>query len=190
LFLPYTVTGAFERGILVRTGSNAAALLPSLRREIWAVDRGVAVTLTGTLTDYLRQFSYAEPRFSLVLLTVFAGVGLLLVAIGIYSMVAYTVSRQTHEIGVRIALGAGHGHVLGMVMWMGARLILLGAVIGLAGGLAVTRLLSNQIWGVSAYDPVTIAAVLTVIALSGAAACYFPARRATRVNPIVALRYE
>ena len=190
LFIPYTVTGAFERGILVRTARDPAALLTSVRREIWAVDRGVALTLTGTLTDYLRQFSYAEPRFSLVLLTVFAGVGLLLVAIGVYSMIAYTVSRQTHEIGVRIALGAGRGHVLGMVMWMGSRLILLGAAIGLVGSLLVTRVLANQIWGVSAHDPLTIAGVLLVVALSGAAACYFPARRATRVDPMVALRYE
>ncbi len=190
LFIPYTVTGAFERGILVRTAREPLALLPAVRNEIWAVDRGVALTLTGSLTDYLRQFSYAEPQFSLVLLGVFAGVGLLLVAIGVYSTIAYTVTRQTQEIGVRIALGAGRWHVLGMVIWMGSRLILAGVGLGMLGSLGATRILESQLWGVSKYDPVTFAAVLGVVAIAGLAACYFPARRATCVDPIVALRYE
>jgi putative ABC transport system permease protein len=190
LFIPYTVTGAFERGILVRTAQNPLALLPAVRREIWAVDRAVALTLTGTLTDYLRQFSYAEPQFSLVLLGVFAGVGLVLVAIGVYSTIAYTVSRQTQEIGVRIALGASRSHVLGMVIWMGSRLILVGVAVGMLASLGATRILESQLWGVSTYDPVTLAGVVGVVAIAGLAACYFPARRATRVNPIVALRYE
>jgi putative ABC transport system permease protein len=98
-------------------------MLNSVRREIWAVDRNVALTLTGTLKDFLKSLSYAQPRFSLILLGVFAGVGLVLVAIGIYSVVAYTVSRQTHEIGIRMALGAGQADVLRMVMRMGLRLI-------------------------------------------------------------------
>jgi putative ABC transport system permease protein len=190
LFIPYTVTGAFERGILVRTARDPLALLPAVRNEIWAVDRGVALTLTGSLTDYLRQFSYAEPQFSLVLLGVFAGVGLLLVAIGVYSTIAYTVTRQTQEIGVRIALGAGRAHVLGMVIWMGSRLILAGVALGMLGSLGATRILESQLWGVSKYDPVTFAAVVGVVAIAGLAACYFPARRATCVDPIVALRYE
>ena len=190
LFIPYTVTGAFERGILVRTAREPLALLPAVRNEIWAVDRGVALTLTGSLTDYLRQFSYAEPQFSLVLLGVFAGVGLLLVAIGVYSTIAYTVTRQTQEIGVRIALGAGRAHVLGMVIWMGSRLILAGVALGMLGSLGATRILESQLWGVSKYDPVTFAAVVGVVAIAGLAACYFPARRATCVDPIVALRYE
>lgn len=190
LFIPYTVTGAFERGILVRTAREPLALLPALRREIWAVDRGVALTLIGSLSDYLRQFSYAEPQFSLVLLGVFAGVGLLLVAIGVYSTIAYTVSRQTQEIGVRMALGASRGHVLGMVIWMGSRLIVAGVGLGMLASLGATRILESQLWGVSKYDPVTLAGVVGVVAVAGLAACYFPARRATRVNPIVALRYE
>jgi putative ABC transport system permease protein len=190
LFIPYTVTGAFERGILVRTARDPMAMLNSVRREIWTVDRNVALTLTGSLQDYLKQFSYAEPRFSLVLLAVFAGVGLVLVAMGVYSVIAYTVSRQTHEIGIRIALGAGRGDVLRMVMRMGLSLVGAGVVAGLLISLGVTRVLTAQLWSVSPYDPITLAIVVGVVTLAGFSACYFPARRATRVDPMVALRYE
>ena len=189
-WVPYTVTGAFERGILVRTARDPLPMLNTVRREIWAVDRNVALTLTGTLKDFLKSFSYAEPRFSLILLGVFASVGLVLVAIGVFSVIAYTVSRQTHEIGIRMALGAGHADVLRMVMRMGLRLIGLGTVAGLAASFGVSRLLASQLWGVSTHDPATLCGVVAVVALSGLAACYFPARRATRVDPMVALRYE
>jgi putative ABC transport system permease protein len=190
LFVPFTITGNFERGILVRTAGEPNAMLNSVRREIWAVDRNVAITMTGALNDYLVRFSYAEPRFSLILLGIFAAVGLLLVAIGVYSVVAYTVSRQTHEIGIRIALGANRSDVFRLVVRMGLRLVALGMLIGLAASVGVGRVLASQIWEVSPHDPVTLAIVVAVMTLAGLAACYFPARRATRVDPIVALRYE
>jgi len=190
VWVPYTVTGAFARGILVRTSQDPSLMLNTVRREIWAVDRNVALTMTGTLKDNLNSFSYSEPRFSLILLGVFAGVGLVLVAIGVYSVIAYTVSRQTHEIGIRMALGAGRADVLRMVMRMGMRLIGLGTIAGLVASFGVTRLLASQLWNVSPHDPVTICAVVAVVAGAGFAACYFPARRATRVDPPVALRYE
>ena len=189
-FIPYTTTWAFERGVLVRTAGDPAAMLNAVRREIWAIDRNVALTLTGSLTDILKQYSYAEPRFSLVLLSVFAGVGMVLVALGVYSVVAYTVSRQTHEIGIRVALGAGRMEVLGMVLRMGGRLVALGVLAGIATSFGLTRLIQNQIWGVSPHDPMTLLAVVLVVSVAGLAACYFPARRATRVDPIVALRHE
>src|SRR5260370_4627604 len=106
-------------------------MLDTLRKEIWAVDRNVALTMTGSLEDYLKRFTYAEPRFSLILLGIFAGIGLVLVALGVYSLIAYTVSRQTREIGIRMSLGATRRHVLRMVLRMGLQLIALGTVAGL-----------------------------------------------------------
>jgi putative ABC transport system permease protein len=187
-FIPYTVTGAFERGILARTRGNPEALVDRVKREVWAVDRGVAITFTGSLTGYLTQFSYATPRFSVVLLGVFATVGLVLVAIGVYSVIAYTVSQQTHEIGIRMALGAAPVHVLRLVGFMGLRLVAAGAVIGLLGSFAATRLIAAELVDTSRHDPLTLIAVVATISIVGLAACYFPARRATRVDPLIALR--
>ena len=190
IFIPYTITGSFERGILVRTARDPLAMLDTLRKEIWAVDRNVALTMTGSLEDYLKRFTYAEPRFSLILLGVFAGIGLLLVALGVYSLIAYTVSRQTREIGIRMSLGATRRQVHRMVLRMGLQLIALGAVAGLLLSFGVTRVLAHQLWSVSPHDPITLVAVVGLLGLAGLAACYFPARRATQVDPIVALRYE
>jgi putative ABC transport system permease protein len=190
MFLPYTVTAAFDRSILVRTAKDPMAIQQAVRREIWAVDRNVALTFTGSLEEFLTRFWYSGPRFALILLGVFAGVGLVLVALGVYSVIAYTVSRQTHEIGIRMALGAGAGDVLRMVLRMGLRLIVFGVAAGLLASILAARLLASQLWGVSPYDPVALGAVVAVVAVSGCAACYFPARRATHVDPLIALRYE
>ncbi len=189
-FIPYSITGAFERGILVRTANAPLQMLNGVRREIWAVDRNIALTLIGSLTDSLKQYSYAEPRFSLVVLGVFASVGLALVALGVYSVIAYTVSRQTHEIGIRMALGATRGDVLGMVLRLGLRLLAGGIGLGVLASLGVTRVLSHQLFGVAPHDVPTLAAVVAVVVAAGLAACYFPARRATRVDPMLALRTE
>ena len=188
VLVPYTITGAFERGILVRTAGEPAAMLNSVRKEIWAIDRGVALTNIGTLNDFLKQFSYAEPRFSLILLGVFAGVGLVLVAIGVYSVIAYTVSQQIHEIGIRMALGAQRGDVLGLILRASLRLVAAGVVLGLLGSIGVMKVLASQVWGVSPRDPVTLMTVVGAMSLAALAASYFPARRAMNVHPIVALR--
>jgi putative ABC transport system permease protein len=190
VMLPYTVTGFFTRGILVRTAGPPMPLANSVRREIWAVNPGVAIAMTRTLNDYLSDYAYAGPRFGLVVMGAFAAIGLALVAIGVYSVIAYTVSRQTHEIGIRMALGAGRTHVLGMVLRMGFLLIGIGMAIGLVASFAATRVLANQLEGISPHDPLTFVSVSLVIALAGLAACWFPAMRAARVDPMIALRFE
>jgi putative ABC transport system permease protein len=190
VFIPYTLTGFYERGILVRTAFDPLALQNSIRREIWAVDRGVALTLTGTLKGYLKSFSYSGPQFALTILSIFAGIGLILVAIGAYSVLAYTVSQQTHEIGIRMALGAAEQSVFLMVLRMGAVLVSIGLAVGLVASLLLNRLIANQLWGVKPHDPLTMVSVILIIAIIGTVACLVPAKRATRVSPVISLRYE
>jgi ABC-type antimicrobial peptide transport system permease subunit len=161
-----------------------------VRDEIWATDRGVALTLTGTLESYINSFSYAGPRFGFLLMTIFGSIGLVLVTIGVYSVLAYTTARRTHEIGIRMALGAESGDVLGLVVRMGLRLVALGAGIGLIASLLLARVIATQLWGVSAYDPMTLTAVTVLLLVTGLVACWIPARRASHVDPLVALRYE
>src|SRR5439155_8981404 len=120
----------------------------------------------------------------------FAAIGLVLVAIGVYSVIAYTVSRQTQEIGIRIALGAGYGVVIGMVFRMGLWLIGTGLAVGLAASYMASRVLSTELFGVTPHDPATFIVVALVVLAAGAAACWIPARRASRVDPVVALRTE
>ncbi len=190
LWIPYTMTGFGERGVLVRTAVDPMSLLSGVQKEIWAVDRNVALTLTGTLEDFMKRFSYSEPRFGLLLLGVFALNGLVLVGIGVYSVMAYAVSRQTHEIGIRMALGAMQGNVIRLVLRTGLKLIALGLVIGFAASVGLARLIKDELWGVSVFDPVTLGSVVCVLVAVGFAACLIPARRATQVDPLVALRYE
>jgi putative ABC transport system permease protein len=189
-YIPYTVTAYANRAILVRTAVDPLSLLNSVRTEIWAVDRNVAFSEAGTLTAFLQRYSYAQPEFGLVSLGAFAGIGLLLAAIGVFSVMAYAVSLQTHEIGIRMALGAQRADILRMVLSKGLALVIAGILIGLATSFVANRLLSSELWGVSASDPWTFSAVVAVVVAVGAAACLLPARRATRVDPLIALRYE
>ena len=121
---------------------------------------------------------------------VFAAVGLLLVVVGVYSVVAYTVARRTHEIGIRMALGATRSSAVRLVLGMGMRVVFVGVAIGLAASLATSRIVASQLWRVSAYDPLTITAVTAILILTGAAACIIPARRASGVDPTQALRHD
>jgi putative ABC transport system permease protein len=191
ILIPYPITGAFDRAIMVRTAGPPAAMIESVRREVWAVDRGITLGYTASLEGWMKQVIYGGARFGMVVMTVLAAVGLVLVAIDVFSLIAYTVSRRTHEIGIRMALGAGGNHVLRMVLSTGAQLVSLGILIGLLASLALARIIEHQIWGISLRDPVTFAAVIAVVVVVGGfAACYIPARRAIRVDPLVALRNE
>ena len=190
-FMPYTITGVGTgRAIMLRTAVAPLSLLPEVRKQIWQVDSNVAISESGTLESYLYRYGYAQPEFSLMALGAFAAVGLVLVIIGVFSVMAYSVSLQTHEIGVRMALGAQPGDILRMVLTKGTRLIVAGLVIGLMASAGLTRFLSSEIWGISATDPLTFAAVGVLILVVGLAACALPSHSATRVDPMVALRYE
>ncbi|MGD1077798.1 MAG: ABC transporter permease [Candidatus Sulfotelmatobacter sp.] len=190
IWIPYTVTGSAFRGILVRTAQEPLSMLKAVRHEVWATDSNVALTLTGTLEGYISQFSYAGPRFGFMLMIIFGTIGLILVTIGVYSVLSYTTARRTQEIGIRMALGAQGADVLSMVIRMGLRLVAIGVVVGLIVSLALSRILATQLWGVSAYDPWTLTCVPIVLLMTGFLACWLPARRAARVDPLVALRYE
>ena len=190
IWVPYTVTGSAFRGILVRTAKEPMTMMNAVQREIWATDRNVALTFTGTLEGYISQFSYAGPRFGFLLMTIFSSIGLVLVTLGVYSVLAYTTARRTQEIGIRLALGAKGSDVLGLVIRMGLRLVGIGVGLGLIASLALGRVIATQLWGVSAYDPWTLTCVPVLLVITGLMACWLPARRAANVDPLVALRYE
>jgi putative ABC transport system permease protein len=190
IWVPYTMTGFAARGLLVRTGPDPMTMMNAIRHEIWATDSNVALTFTGTLESFIAQFSYAGPRFGFLLMSVFGAIGLVLVTIGVYSVLAYTTARRTHEIGIRMALGAEKRDVLGLVIRMGLGLVGGGIVLGIIASLGVARVIATQLWGVSAYDPVTLSTVAALLLITGIVACWVPARRASRVDPLVALRYE
>jgi len=190
IWIPYTVTGSAFRGILVRTAGEPLSLLNLVQHEIWVTDANVALTFTGTLEGYISQFSYAGPRFGFFLMTIFSSIGLVLVTLGVYSVLAYTTARRTHEIGIRMALGAESTDVLRLVLRMGLRLVAIGVGLGLLTSLVLGRVIATQLWGVSAYDPWTLASVSSLLIMTGLLACLVPARRAAGVDPLIALRYE
>jgi predicted permease len=189
LYIPYTITGTANY-LAALTNTDPASLAKTVTEQVYALDPNQPVTDVRTISSLLNDWEYAGPRFSVVLFGVFAALGLTLAVVGVYGVVSNAVSQRTHEIGVRKALGATSADVLRLVFRFGARLILLGIGIGLAASLAIARILSNQLWGVSPHDPLTLFSVVVLLLLVGFLACWVPARRAMRVDPLVALRYE
>jgi putative ABC transport system permease protein len=192
VFLPYTISAiGTTRYVLVNTSLDPPEdLRPALRRAIGAVDIGMPMGISGSIDNWLSATSYKAPRFWVVVLGTFAGIGLALAIVGIFSVMAYTVSLETHELGIRMALGAQRGDVLRLVLLKGLRLIAAGVIAGLLASFGLTRFLASQLWGVSANDFWTYAAVVALIAAAGTAACLLPARKATQVDPIIAIRCE
>ena len=189
-FLPHSVTGFADRNILAATTVDAKSLLADVQREIWTVDSTAAVTQSGSMQDFLAEFAYTKPQFGVIATSVFAGIGLALVLVGIFSVMAYTVALQTHELGIRMALGAQRRDVLAMVLSEGLRLISAGMLIGVLASFGLTRFLASQLQGVSVTDPLTYCGVLLLFLAVGLVACLLPARRASHCDPLVALRYE
>jgi putative ABC transport system permease protein len=188
-FLPYSVQGFSFRTFLARTSLDSDALVKSAREAVWAIDPRVGISASGSIEQSLRDF-YRDPQFDLVTLGAFAGIGLALVASGVFSVMAYTVSLRTHEIGVRMALGARQPHILRMVLLQGVGLVAAGGSAGLVAAYAFSGVLPGGMSGVSATDPVTFVVVPVVVGAVGLMACLLPARRASRVDPLLALRSE
>lgn len=190
VWLPYTIKAAGPQVVIVRTSQDPGTMMHGVRQEVWNTDSGVALAFAGTLNDRINQRLYAGPRFGFLLMTIFGCTGLILVMVGVYSVLAYSTTCKTHEIGIRMALGAERGDVLGMVVGSGLRLVVVGVAMGVAISMAVGRVIGTQLVGVSVYDPETLAATTLLLTLTAAIACWIPARRAARVDPVVALRYQ
>jgi putative ABC transport system permease protein len=191
VWIPYTVAPSGTQALMVRTEQSPLALMNDLRQVVWATDAGVPLALPGALEDRIAQRLYAGPRFAFVLMAIFGCLGLALVTVGVYSVLAYATSRKTHEIGVRIALGAERADVLRLVVRAGLRLVAAGIGIGLLVSLLLGRAVQADLApGVKSYDPATLAGTTLLLIVTAAFACWIPARRAARVDPMVALRYE
>jgi predicted permease len=190
VYLPWSSAGRGNPLVLVRTANDPVNSLSAIRRELALVDRQVAILQIRTLPEILDRTFYAQPRFSLLVLGIFASTGTLLVGIGVFSVMAYTVSRQKKEIAVRLALGARRSHVYGVILRLGAQLLAAGAAIGILASFATNRLLASQLWNVSPHDPLTLAVATMLVSLIALTACYIPARRAMNVEPIAALRED
>jgi len=194
IFVPYLQPRlpAFAVGsmfLVVRSNIDAASLVTPLRTEVLAMDKDQPITNVNTMRQRLAE-STAGRRFQMLLFGVFGSTALMLAAIGIYGVMSYTVTQRTREIGIRMALGAQRTHVLRLVIGQGMLLVLIGVGVGLAAALALTRLMSSLLFGVTATDPITFAAVSVLLAGVALTACFVPARRAAKVDPMVALRYE
>jgi predicted permease len=173
----------------VRSPGNPSAAITALRRELRDLDPGLPLARIRTM-DEVVSAAQSRPRFLTLLLTSFASVALILAAVGIYGVISYSVAQRTREFGVRMALGAQRGDVLGIVLGRGMLLTAIGIIVGLGGALVLTRFLSTLLFGIAPTDPITFATVSLLLSGVAFLACYIPARRATKVNPMVALRYE
>jgi ABC-type antimicrobial peptide transport system permease subunit len=175
--------------LVLRTAQDPASTASAAREQLATLDKGVPVYQVATM-DQLLSRSVAPERFELFLLVLFATIALLLAAIGLYGVLSFGVSRQTQEIGIRLALGAQPSQILRLVAWQGMSLVMIGLALGLAASFLLTRLIASLLYGVSATDPLTFGGVAVLLALVAFVACYIPARRAMQVDPMIALHYE
>jgi putative ABC transport system permease protein len=189
LYVSYKQSPSTRTALVVRGAIDPVHLVKSIETAVWQVNKNQAIDDVKTL-DQIKSDSLGENRLRTILLGTFAGLGLLLSAIGVYGVISYSVAQRTHEIGVRAALGASRWAQLGLVLKSGMALTAAGLAIGLLGALGLTRLLSSLLFGISPRDPWTLLLVSAVLAIVAAAACFIPAHRAARIDPLVALRHE
>jgi putative ABC transport system permease protein len=191
LYSPYPQADPWKRWMtfVARTQSDPSAMTEAIKRQVWKVDSQLPITLVKPMSE-VSAGSFAARRFYMFLLALFAGLALMLAAVGIYGVMSYAVTQRTQEIGIRMALGARGVDVLKLIIRNGLTLTVLGVVIGIGGAVALTRLLRTLLFGVTPTDSLTFITVSAVLILVAMLACYLPARRATKVDPLVALRYE
>ena len=190
MYLSYRQAGFFEpRDLVVKTDVDPSSFAATVRKAVWEIDKDQPVSNIQTMEEILAD-SIARQRFSMLLLAIFGGVALVLAGVGIYGVMSYSVAQRTHEIGIRMALGAQTGAVLKLAVGYGMKLVIAGIVIGLIAAFALTRVMATLLFGVTATDPTTFTLISVLLIAVAAVASYVPARRATRVNPIIALRYE
>jgi putative ABC transport system permease protein len=187
--MPYTVIAAPQRALAVRSSGDPNLQLNPLRAVVREMDAEQPLGRPITLAEILGQ-EVIQPKFTMALFSAFAALGLVLAAAGIYSVLSFHVTRRTHELGVRRALGAPRRHVVGLLLGMGGRLVAIGLAVGIPASLAAARLLRSQLFGVEPDDPISYVAVAAVLGVIAAMACYIPARRAANVDPMVALRQD
>lgn len=180
----------FRSGFLiVRSNAGTETMVPSLRAAVLAIDKNMAIYNIKTMEKVVSD-SIAQPRFNMVLLAIFAGLALILASVGIYGVMSYSVTQRTQELGVRMALGAQRRDIFSLVLKQGIILALIGVAIGLAGAIGLSKALASVLYGISATDPVTFISVAVIMLAVALVACFFPARKATKVDPLTAMRYE
>jgi predicted permease len=189
IYLPVNQSPSYAMAVYLRTHADPGTLGDAVRREVQSIDPTIPVFEVRTMEEVVAKYM-EQRRFALELLGVFAGVALLLASIGIYGVMAYTFSQRTNEIGIRIAMGAQRGDILRIAVGEGALIVAFGLAAGLAGSLVLTRFLQTMLFDVKPTDPITFAGISALLSAAALAACFVPARRATRVDPLVALRHE
>ena len=189
IYWPYTQRPRWASYFVIRTDSDPATIVAAVRSRVFALDKEVPVLNVKTV-DQMIAGALKRPRFNVALIGAFAGLALLLASVGLYAVISYSVTQRTHEIGIRIAVGASRADILKLIVGQGMVLALIGVVLGLAASFALTRAVSSLLYGVSATDPLTFAGVSLLLTAVALFACCIPAQRATNVDPMVALRYE
>jgi putative ABC transport system permease protein len=188
-YFPFAQIPSSDMTVIMKAAGDPNQLITAVRQQVKAIDADQPIYSVRTMDD-IRAESVAPERLNLTLLSIFAGIALVLAVVGIYGVMSYSVTQRTHEIGIRMAIGAQPRDVFRMVIRQGMMLALIGVGSGLVGAFGLTRLMASMLFGVEPTDPVTFAAIAVLLTAVALVACYVPGRRATKVDPVVSLRYE